>query len=205
VHTFKEVHNGKTSSITPLHYAVKRRWQAVVSLLLEHGANPNARTKADNTPLHYLAQAKRNIDKHNKETALNILKILLAYGAKTNVKNNRCKTVLDLALEKSEMRENSKLINLLKEETKKEEEAKRKEEYLAGLFSHLAYPTLPSDPKILVELLLEEPFTKRASSAPAVMNFPLCWTNYPITLFQPGKRPADTVPENNIKRRRTEK
>jgi uncharacterized protein len=75
--------------VAPLHSSVAAKSLEITAMLLEHGANPNAKQQSDYTPLHGAA--------HNN--SLDIVKTLLQAGADKNVKTKDGKTALDLAKE----------------------------------------------------------------------------------------------------------
>ena len=80
------------TGIRPLHYACAA-WGnlAIAKILLDNGADINATDKCYNrTALHFAVS--------NKKTS--ITKLLLKYGCKTNVKNHRGHTALELAMKK---------------------------------------------------------------------------------------------------------
>ncbi|XP_017023659.1 ankyrin repeat and SAM domain-containing protein 1A isoform X1 [Drosophila kikkawai] len=75
---------------TPLFLAAWAGHQDIVKMLLMHrpsGANPNAQTIENETPLHSGAQHGHNV----------VVGILLAYGADPAIRNNSFQTALDLA------------------------------------------------------------------------------------------------------------
>ena len=74
---------------TPMHSAVSRTHADVVRILLDAGANPNARQSAGWTPLHAAAM---NGD-------LNSVELLLAAGADPSATNEEGRSVTDLANE----------------------------------------------------------------------------------------------------------
>lgn len=75
---------------TALHLAVHYQHLEIVELLIDAGANVNARTKTNWTPLHFAAH---NGDREIAET-------LLLNGAKTNILSDTKKTSLLIAIEK---------------------------------------------------------------------------------------------------------
>ena len=104
----------------PLHIASKNGRLEIVKLLIEKGAEVNAKTKngltalvcAGGTQKHeiikVLLENKANVDVQNtsKNTALHLaarvgkeetVKLLLAYGADVSIKNKRGQTALDVA------------------------------------------------------------------------------------------------------------
>lgn len=62
---------------TPLHIASRLGSTENVSLLLHHGASPDARTKDGYTPLHNAAASGKE----------DVLQLLLEHGASADVKN----------------------------------------------------------------------------------------------------------------------
>jgi uncharacterized protein len=77
--------------VTPLHSAAAGGHIAIVKLLLEHGADPNARQGGGFTPLHSAAQ---NDDRESVEA-------LLAAGADASLANDEGRTAADLAGEET--------------------------------------------------------------------------------------------------------
>ena len=76
---------------TPLHVAVKCSEETNVLLLLENGADPNAKAKKEDTPLHKARSSK-------------IAQILLSYGANPyliKVSKDELKTAYDVFLDKN--------------------------------------------------------------------------------------------------------
>jgi FOG: Ankyrin repeat len=95
---------------TPLHWAVASGFPDLIELLLERGADPNARDNAGNTPLHIAAMGSiSEVAEIFMELAprlgleypydrLDIIRILLEYGADPTAKNNYGLTPIDIAL-----------------------------------------------------------------------------------------------------------
>ncbi len=77
--------------VTPLHSAVAGSHLAIVKLLLDNGANPNAEQIAGIRPLHAAA--------HKGESE--IVELLLKNGADPNARNEEGKTAADLAMGKA--------------------------------------------------------------------------------------------------------
>jgi len=80
-----------TIHVTPLHSAAAGSHPALVKLLLEHGADPNAAQDGGFTPLHSAAQ---NDDRESAEA-------LLEAGADPSLANDDGKTPADLAGEQT--------------------------------------------------------------------------------------------------------
>jgi ankyrin repeat protein len=78
--------------VTALHGAVARRDVDIVKLLLEHGADPNARQERGFVPLHEAAAG-------GKEA---IVHLLVEYGGRIDVKTDDGKTPYDLAVERGQ-------------------------------------------------------------------------------------------------------
>ncbi|MFK7695475.1 ankyrin repeat domain-containing protein [Paenibacillus sp. HJGM_3] len=68
-----------TMRVTPLHSAAATRQLAIAELLLQHGANVNARQQSEWTPLHSAV--------HNKQAAM--VRLLLEHGADPLAANDR--------------------------------------------------------------------------------------------------------------------
>lgn len=75
--------------VAPLHSAVAAKSLVITQLLLEHGADPNVQQQNDVTPLHAAA--------HNN--SIDIVKALLAAGAKKDLRTKDGKNARDFALE----------------------------------------------------------------------------------------------------------
>ena len=73
--------------VAPLHSAAAGGHGSIVELLLEHGADPNARQRGGFTPLHAAAQ---NGDRESVE-------VLVERGADTTAATDDGKTAADLA------------------------------------------------------------------------------------------------------------
>lgn len=80
-------HNGQR--VRPLHSATAGRHLTIVRLLLEHGADVNARQNSGFVPLHNAAQ--------NGQTAM--IELLLAHGADPSVAADDGRTAADFARE----------------------------------------------------------------------------------------------------------
>ena len=76
--------------VHPLHSAATARSLPLVRLLLEHGADPNARQHGGWTPIHSAAQ----------NGSLDIVELLIKHGADPTLKNDLGVTALQLAQEK---------------------------------------------------------------------------------------------------------
>jgi hypothetical protein len=79
--------NQDFTSNTPLLFAMNGEEEAVVSLLLKKGANPNQQCVNRSTPLHLAVLLEKT----------NFVRLLLGHGAQINIKNKFGKTPLDLA------------------------------------------------------------------------------------------------------------
>ena len=91
--------------VTPLHSAAAGGHTALVKLLLEHGADPNAVQEGGFTPLHAAAQ---NGDVES-------IHMLLFHGADGSAKSSDGRTPLDYALETKK----SEAVNMLKRQITK--------------------------------------------------------------------------------------
>lgn len=76
--------------VAPLHAAVAGPTPDIVEILLEAGADPNARQESDYTALH--EAASRGLDR--------IVRVLIAHGASKTAVNSEGKTPYDLARQK---------------------------------------------------------------------------------------------------------
>jgi uncharacterized protein len=75
--------------VTPLHAAAASRSISLARLLLENGADPNARQNGGFTPLHSAAQNGQ----------VELIEVLLEHGAQRNVLTDDGKTPFDLAVD----------------------------------------------------------------------------------------------------------
>ena len=76
------------SGATPLHYAASEQ-NGAVTLLLEAGADVNVRDDHGETPLHWIAAEGDGED---------TVRLLLKYGADTEIRNRMDNTARDIAL-----------------------------------------------------------------------------------------------------------
>ena len=87
----------------PLHVAaspkVHRDHVEIMQLLLDKGANPNARDKNDSTPLHHSSWWKRAKNYPATQGTVEGTRLLLKHGALVDVKDNEGRTPMQLALE----------------------------------------------------------------------------------------------------------
>jgi len=71
----------------PLHRASAMNWEEAVKLLIEKGADVNARIKGNQTPLHWAAL----------NGATKVTKLLIDHGAELDVRNGEGRTPFDIA------------------------------------------------------------------------------------------------------------
>ena len=90
------VNSQDASGYTPLLYAARRLGgEEVCSVLLKRGADVNAATRGfGQTPLHRAVSVG----------SVEIVALLLQYGAERSVKDSRGKTAYDVAVERSDVR-----------------------------------------------------------------------------------------------------
>jgi len=81
------------SGHTTLHFAVSDRLKPAVEFLLQYSADPNLADLEGNTPLMCLISSRHNID----DEAIDIVKMLIAAGARTDIENNHGLTAISLA------------------------------------------------------------------------------------------------------------
>ena len=74
--------------VTSLHAAAAGKWIDIAKILLEHGADPNARQMSGYVPLHEIAG----------QGSIEFAKLLLDHGADINAKNDDGKTPLSMAI-----------------------------------------------------------------------------------------------------------
>jgi ankyrin repeat protein len=74
--------------LTALHYAVRSGKLPLIALLLERGADPNARDNEGLTPLLHLARTRTRLD------PIAVLELLVSHGADVNALDGRGNTLL---------------------------------------------------------------------------------------------------------------
>ena len=74
--------------VTSLHAAAAGKWIEIAKILLDHGADPNARQMSGYVPLHEIAG----------QGSVEFAKLLLDHGADVNAKNDDGKTPLSIAI-----------------------------------------------------------------------------------------------------------
>jgi len=77
--------NDKFGGVTALHYACEKGFYEIAEELIEHGANVNAITQAQWTPMHFAA----------REGHLAIVKLLVKKGASPKGKDNTGRTPVE--------------------------------------------------------------------------------------------------------------
>ena len=106
---------------TPIHHILlygndDRDYPSVVLLLLEHGANPNARDNKRRTPLHLVSSAEGEGFRFSSKWAvplwrLEVARTLLVHGADVDAKDGEGRTPMEVALANGQ----TKLVQLLSE------------------------------------------------------------------------------------------
>jgi ankyrin repeat protein len=84
------------SGVTPLHRAVRTRCAAAVRVLLENGADPRRKNGSGSTPLHLAVQNTGRGGSGSaaaSEQQREIIRLLMAHGARADDADNRGKTV----------------------------------------------------------------------------------------------------------------
>jgi hypothetical protein len=86
------------SGVTPLHRAVRTRCAAAVRVLLEHGAHTRGTSGRGSTPLHLAVQTTGRGGSGSADARLQqleIVRLLIAHGARATDRDARGKTVAD--------------------------------------------------------------------------------------------------------------
>ena len=94
-----DIHIKGQNGMSPLHVAalrwISRDQDDIMQVLLDHGANPNARDDNNATPLHHSSWWGRNADGGTVEGT----RLLLKHGAIIDAEDNEGRTPLQLALD----------------------------------------------------------------------------------------------------------
>lgn len=92
-----DIHETDKNGVTPLHHAVRFRSPAAALTLLQHGARVNQACKrSGSTALHRAVTSTGAPDTAGKrEEAIQIIKLLMKFGADASVKNKLGKTPAD--------------------------------------------------------------------------------------------------------------
>ena len=95
-----DIHSRTGLGLSPLHAAtcprVKSNQVNIMQVLLDHGANPNARDNDNSTPLHHSSWSYRITTRRG---TVDSTRLLLKHGAIIDAEDNEGRTPLQLALE----------------------------------------------------------------------------------------------------------
>ncbi len=100
LHSGANIHLQDMNGATPLHRAVRTRCAAAVKFLLQVGSDPTMKNKPGSTPFHLAVQ---NTGRGGSGEAVavaaqrEIIKVFLAMGVSTNLKDGKGKSVVDCA------------------------------------------------------------------------------------------------------------
>lgn len=111
----------KRHSLSTVHHAVFVNSVEIVSLLLDHGAEVNARNVAGYTPLHWAARAGK----------MACARLLLERGADLDAVSNKGETVVDMAIEGGTLgvdNANEEMIKMLRNHPAAQEKIKKEKE-----------------------------------------------------------------------------
>ena len=96
-----DIHLPNEFGESSLHVAAmphaKRDHVHIMQVLLDHGANPNARDNGNSTPLHHSSWWKKGSYEHRQGTVEGT-RLLIKHGANIDAKDNKGRTALQLAL-----------------------------------------------------------------------------------------------------------
>jgi ankyrin repeat protein len=110
-----DIHILAEYGMSPLHVAaihwIKRDQDDIMEVLLDHGADPNARDNDNATPLHYSSWWKT----HGSWGTVEGTRLLLKHGAIIDAKDNEGRTPLQLALEHKLKHGRDDIVTCLKE------------------------------------------------------------------------------------------
>jgi uncharacterized protein len=109
-----DIHETDKNGVTPLHHAVRFRSPAAVRTLLEHGALVNKQcTRLGSTPLHRAVTSTGAPGTAGKRAeALEIIDLLLEFGANPALQNKNGKTAADYT-------QDAEILNRLKRRGRK--------------------------------------------------------------------------------------
>ena len=98
-----DIYNRDGSGETPLHQAaspeIERDNIEIMQVLLDYGADPNARDNDGSTSLHFSSWRKRGNTWSSGKGTVEGTRLLLKHGAIIDAEDNEGKTPLQLALE----------------------------------------------------------------------------------------------------------